>query len=115
MLNEKEVLPKFPEDSEYCSVPFKEWRNKIVPELQKELNHGDLEFSADNCAYCKLVKKLLVSLSSFSLKCPDCGTLMVVGDVRDDGCRYFVCSKCGCDVAEETEEWFKRMETQKIE
>ena len=44
------------------------------------------------------------------MKCPKCGAEMRVEYVRDDGCRYFVCSKCGATVGEETEEWFEKME-----
>ena len=33
---------------------------------------------------------------------------MVIGDRRDDGCKYFICPVCGTTVAEETESWFKK-------
>jgi len=54
--------------------------------------------------------EVLEVLGKPRLKCPSCGTLMVIVDVRDDGCRYFTCPKCGYDIAEETGEWFRKME-----
>lgn len=42
------------------------------------------------------------------MKC-ECGTDMNVVNVRDDGCCYFFCPKCGNEWGEETEEWFENM------
>jgi len=49
------------------------------------------------------------------VKCEKCGEEMVVEDVRDDGCRYFVCPQCGLTVGEETDEWFKEQNKQREE
>ena len=59
------------------------------------------------------VLEVLEVLGKPSLKCPACSTLMVVVDVRDDGCRFFTCPNCGYDIAEETDEWFRGMEKNK--
>lgn len=41
------------------------------------------------------------------MKCPKCDGEMVVAFTRHDGCRRFVCERCGCEVGEETDEWFR--------
>ena len=97
---------------------FYDWHEGLVTVLQKLLDDvnsdikelkGHPEVRAELIGKKAMLDEFLLLLGVPNLKCPDCGTLMVIGDVRDDSCQYFTCPKCGCDVAEETEEWFKKM------
>ena len=51
--------------------------DSLVAEIIKELKHDDLEFTADSCAYCNLVKKIL-GLLGIQL-CSRCNGLGVIG------------------------------------
>ena len=58
--------------------------------LQKELNHGDLEFSADSCDYCKLVRKIL-SLLGIQL-CSRCSGTGIIAFIKSTP--LATCHKC---------------------
>lgn len=43
------------------------------------------------------------------MKCDSCQIEMKIVDIREDGCKYYSCPKCGKTIGEETEDWFNKM------
>jgi len=99
----------------YVLIDPKDSEKIMTSSLIDEIEYTDENwigtFNCPNCDSVLFIDEIRAMrfLRGNLIQCPECEIFsMGIVEVRDDGCRYFECTKCGLGIAEETEEWFKK-------